>query len=188
MLMNYLRIGITYFIISIPIAVICILIYNFINSLITKKNNVIGFKFMCQAAWLDIIISILGITGIFNTNYDTTFILDGNTLCNLKVFEDGVTPATVLNIILFIPYGFLSTILFKNIRTKMVYGILIGFAFSVGIEFIQIFTGRFVELEDILMNTLGTYIGYSLCIVVVKFKNKKSCKTLGNSNRNQVNI
>lgn len=87
-----------------------------------------------------------------------------------------------------IPYGFLSTILFKNICTNMVYGILIGFAFSVWIEFIQIFTGRFVELEDILMNTFGTYIGYSLCIVVVKFKNKKSCKILGNSNRNQVNI
>lgn len=55
----------------------------------------------------------------------------------------------------------------------MVYGILIGFAFSVGIEFIQIFTGRFVKLEDILMNTLETYIGYSLCIVVVKFLKKK---------------
>lgn len=58
----------------------------------------------------------------------------------------------------------------------MVYGILIGFAFSVGIEFIQIFTGRFVKLEDILMNTLETYIGYSLCIVVVKFLKKKVVK------------
>ena len=80
--------------------------------------------------------------------------------------------ATLLNVILFIPYGFLSTVIFKKVREKWIYGLLVGLIFTVIIEFLQIFVGRFVQLDDILMNTLGTYIGYILFISLLRFKNR----------------
>ncbi|MEG2058033.1 MAG: VanZ family protein [Romboutsia sp.] len=52
------------------------------------------------------------------------------------------------------------TIVFKKLREKIIYVVLIGFAFSCTIEFLQSFIGRFVQLEDIIMNTIGTFIGF----------------------------
>ncbi|MDY5913570.1 MAG: VanZ family protein [Inconstantimicrobium porci] len=37
-------------------------------------------------------------------------------------------------------------------------------------EFLQTFTGRFVQIEDIIMNTLGTFLGYMCCLLLVKYK------------------
>lgn len=177
MLMNYLNIGIASLIASMPTAIIFLIVYYVINYLIGKKIKITVFNTICQVAWIAIVISILGITGILGSDYNITSILDWNFHYSFNVFEQGITIATVLNLILFIPYGFLSTVIFKKIRKKKIYGVLIGFIFTVGIEFLQCFTGRFVEIEDILMNTLGTYIGYSLCIILLKYinKNLKKC-------------
>ncbi|WP_343342705.1 VanZ family protein [Terrisporobacter petrolearius] len=47
-----------------------------------------------------------------------------------------------------------------------------GFFLSVSIEALQLFTGRFVQLEDILMNTLGMVIGCLLAFLVFKLQDK----------------
>ena len=88
-----------------------------------------------------------------------TSILNGNVHFSFSLFQDGISMATLLNILLFIPFGFFSNIVFNKHQNKWMYGILIGFIFSIVIEFLQTFTGRFAELEDILMNTSGTFIG-----------------------------
>ena len=91
---------------------------------------------------------------------------------------EGFSTATILNIILFIPFGFLSTMVFKRIQTKWIYGVLIGLLFTSIIEFLQTFTGRLVQIDDIIMNTFGTYLGYMLCIYVLKFKPLKNFKLI----------
>lgn len=174
MLMNYLSIGISYLIVSIPIALIFIFIYYGIKFGITRKFNIKLSKIICEIAWIVIVISILGITGVLGGDYNTTSISANSLHYSFSIFEEGITTATILNLILFIPYGFLSAVIFKKIRKKKIYGILIGLIFTIGIEFLQSFTGRFVELEDILMNTIGTYIGYIICVTLVKHRNKKN--------------
>ncbi|MDK2587242.1 VanZ family protein [Romboutsia sedimentorum] len=87
--------------------------------------------------------------------------------------------ATLLNIALFIPFGFFSSIVFKRIQSKWIYGALIGFIFSVTIEFLQTFTGRFVQVNDIFMNTLGTFIGYEIWFLLSKINHNR--KKINNS-------
>ncbi|MBU3174511.1 VanZ family protein [Clostridium estertheticum] len=43
-------------------------------------------------------------------------------------------------------------------------------------EFLQIFTGRFVQLNDILMNTLGTFLGYEIWVMLLKLNLKSKKK------------
>ena len=178
MLMNYLNIGISFLIVAVPIAILCVLFYYVINFLISKKSTFVPLKIVFEISWVAIIISILFITGVINPNYNLNSILELDIQFSFKIFEEGLTPATLLNLILFIPYGFLTAIVLKNTREKMIYGFLIGLLFSIGIEFTQCFTGRFVELEDLLMNTLGGYIGYLLSIFFIKYKNKRQIKCL----------
>ena len=52
-------------------------------------------------------------------------------------------------------------------------GIILGGIFSISIEFLQTFIGRFAQLDDVIMNTLGTLIGFLLGLFVMSFfKNK----------------
>ena len=62
------------------------------------------------------------------------------------------------NIILFIPIGFVPPLLWK--RWKRGWKTVgIGFLSSMGIEIIQLFIGRSVDIDDILLNTLGVFLG-----------------------------
>lgn len=174
MLMNYLNIGVMYLRVMIPLALIIFCIYLSIKFLIKRRFEIRLLHSVCEFTWILIVLSILSITGIVGGDFSIGLITDGNIPFSFAIFEGGLSMATILNILLFIPFGFLSAVIFKKLRNKWIYGVLIGLIFTIIIEFLQLFTGRFVQLEDILMNTLGTYIGYWICIYIVYLKNKGS--------------
>lgn len=63
------------------------------------------------------------------------------------------------NILLFIPYGFVCAWNYTCMRNFLVCT-LTGFLTSLGIEFLQLVTGRgFFQIDDILTNALGSMIG-----------------------------
>lgn len=68
---------------------------------------------------------------------------------------------TLLNILLFIPMGFLIPAIWKNCRSVKT-TVFMGSALSVSIEILQIFTFRLTDIDDFITNTAGTIIGYYL--------------------------
>lgn len=74
------------------------------------------------------------------------------------------------NIILFIPIGFLLPFIYK-INSKFI--ILIGFLFSLFIELFQLLLPRWTDIDDIILNTFGTLIGYLLYKLYVKIYNRE---------------
>ena len=65
----------------------------------------------------------------------------------------------LLNFFLFVPMGFLVPLLWKQYRTEN-HVLLFGFGTSFAIEVLQMFCGRTSDVDDLLMNTLGTLFGY----------------------------
>ncbi|MDR4233415.1 VanZ family protein [Priestia megaterium] len=66
------------------------------------------------------------------------------------------------NIILFLPFGFFLAMRFRKID-NLPKSFLVGMFFSVLIEIVQLFMpNRWTDIDDVLLNTLGTGIGYSL--------------------------
>ena len=151
------------------LGVICIeLLIKFIQK---KKINFKISNLICQYLWILIILCILKITGILTGNFGITSPFDS--YISFKLFEEGFNVATILNILLFIPFGFLPIFIFKNIHKHWWNGIILGGIFSISIEFLQTFIGRFAQLDDVIMNTLGTLIGFLLGLFVMSFfKNK----------------
>ncbi len=71
----------------------------------------------------------------------------------------------VENVLLFVPYGFLSSLAFPVMR-RFIPCAVFGAATSFLIEFFQLVTRRgYFQIDDILTNILGTVIGY-LCFFV----------------------
>ena len=81
----------------------------------------------------------------------------------------------ILNILMFVPIGFLLPLLFKKCQCFYI-TYLAGFFLTLFIEILQLITKRGIfELDDILNNTLGCAIGYGIIMIFISlFKRKKS--------------
>ncbi len=77
------------------------------------------------------------------------------------------------NVVVFIPFGFLFPYIFRHGRNFLVM-FFNGFLFVLGIEVFQLFSafGAF-DVDDILLNCLGTVIGYLGYLVFEAIKKRR---------------
>lgn len=73
----------------------------------------------------------------------------------------------LLNVLLFVPLGAFLPLLWEGFRSVR-RTILFGFSLSLFIEVLQLFTFRASDVNDLLTNTLGTALGYSLAAFLLK--------------------
>lgn len=86
---------------------------------------------------------------------------------NLIPFSSEGFMTYILNMIMFMPFGFLLPLIWKCFR-KFWKVLLVGFGFSLLIEITQLFSQRFSDIDDLLMNTVGACIGFVLWLVFCK--------------------
>ena len=72
------------------------------------------------------------------------------------------------NIFIFAPIGCFCGIMMKKDKYRLLKAVCISCAVSVFIETVQIFLDRMVDVDDVILNTLGGFIGYLLCICMEK--------------------
>ena len=84
----------------------------------------------------------------------------------LRAFREGdLFYAIVMlfgNLATFLPLGFFPGLLFRNLDAKKIFAI--GFGFSFGAECCQFFLGRHCDVDDVILNVLGVFLGYWLCL------------------------
>lgn len=87
------------------------------------------------------------------------------------------------NLLIFAPIGFFSALLFKE--PKWYKSLLAGFSLSLCIEIVQIFLiTRSFDVDDLLLNSLGTLIGYLIFKLFMRIPvYKRFSKKSGNSQR-----
>ncbi len=75
----------------------------------------------------------------------------------------------VLNILLFVPFGFFLPLLWKRYRSLNKIATA-GFLFSCAIETAQLFAPRITDVDDLMMNTAGAVLGYLLLLNVYQLR------------------
>lgn len=81
----------------------------------------------------------------------------------------------ILNIIMFMPLGFLLPLIWKNMR-KLKPVVVTSLVYSFSIEICQLFNRRNTDVDDLLMNVIGAIIGfyiYKFFVKLIKRKNKE---------------
>ncbi|EPY2277852.1 VanZ family protein [Clostridium sporogenes] len=71
------------------------------------------------------------------------------------------------NILMFGPLGLLLPLLWKCFR-KFFKTVLFGFLVSFAIEFSQLFLARGTDIDDLILNTIGTMLGYLAFVILCK--------------------
>lgn len=74
---------------------------------------------------------------------------------------------SLLNVLLFVPLGFLLPVLWKRFRSFLWTG-LFGLSFSLSIELLQLLTLRATDINDLMTNTTGTILGWLLGRLVLR--------------------
>ena len=87
---------------------------------------------------------------------------------NLIPFSSQGAVANILNIIMFTPLGFLLPLIWNNYR-KVGKVLIVGLSMSLLIEICQLFNTRATDIDDLITNTAGTFIGYLWWIILHKF-------------------
>ena len=72
------------------------------------------------------------------------------------------------NVVLFMPLGFLMPVLWGKCRTLKIV-LAIGIIISVFIEIVQFFIGRSLDIDDVILNSIGCVSGYIVYKCIVRF-------------------
>ncbi len=130
--------------------------------IINRKRNVSYLHIIGTYIYSLYIFAVLSITGIpFLNGINMSFTI------NFIPFIDLANNFTqyILNLILFIPFGFLLPFLWTKYQ-KFKTTFLSGLLFSMSIEISQLFCFRTTDIDDLIMNTLGTIIGYIFFLIL----------------------
>ncbi|GAA0106756.1 VanZ family protein [Paraclostridium sordellii] len=144
------------------------LIYQIIN---IKKNKLKKEKILTShLIWVYIFLlyiylalSVAGIGSIWDI-LQYGGIIGINEINLIPFRSEGIT-TYILNIIMFMPLGFLLPVIWNEFRSikKVVFT---GLSFSLAIEICQLFNYRATDIDDLLMNTLGAFLGYFIWISI----------------------
>jgi len=195
LILTYLSNMLTYIIVALPIYLICRLI--FIKK--TKKQVKVFNEILLTIFILYIIglasqtivpywnMGIYSDTGKFYFNIRLTNSISEINLIPFKTLYEYLfvnntsvsdwSSVSILNIfantLLFLPLGLLTPLLWE--KYDSFYKILtLGLISTCLIEFIQIFIGRSTDIDDVILNTIGIIIGYTM-FKLFKIKQLKQC-------------
>ena len=73
----------------------------------------------------------------------------------------------ILNVVMFMPLGFLMPLIWSNFR-RVLKTTMLGLLMSIAIEVSQLFCYRVTDVNDLITNTVGTTVGYILWIIFHK--------------------
>lgn len=135
--------------------------YIFILYLMIALTEVVGFP-----SWSGFMRLSKYNESIFNANI------------NLVPFQDGFEISGLLNIIFFIPLGFVLPTLWSKynslIRT-LCFGVIFSFIIEIGQLFVKY---RITDIDDLLMNGLGVIVGWIIYKIWRKICNNRPQKSL----------
>ena len=162
-------------IIPIILTVAPVMVYQTVMLLVKKKStskHYVWTYIMMIYIWL--VISVTGIGSIWD------MISKGGLIATFQQANISLIPfqsegmfTYCMNVIMLMPLGFLLPYIWKNFRNPLKVA-LTGFSFSIFIEFAQLPTNRLVDIDDLMMNTLGAILGYVVWKMIGKyFFNKK---------------
>lgn len=98
-------------------------------------------------------------------------VIQGFLMGSVKIINWESIGGIVLNMLLFVPFGYLIPTLFHRFCWWKV--ILLGFVFSLCIELLQLITHLgFADVDDLINNTFGTMLGWLCYRGILKGKEK----------------
>lgn len=180
--MSSLEMYIMYFFDVLPLSLIVGTVYGIVRYRKDKgtpvSRKIFSILFVCYITAL--IELVLFFDMVRDMNYWLIYHMDSGRIesyfhfsnsYRLKVsFWKNINGEKIGNIIMFLPFGILYPL--HHQKTSYKKTLIIGFLLTASIEILQPFFDRSFDVNDIILNTIGTFISATLFFVIKKLRDK----------------
>lgn len=157
------------------------LIYLFITTVLQKRKGKTISCYFAEFIFFVYLVAVLSITGVAELRISDfggigmTPNLIPIVFSVSDIAKNGVHVflQMILNIILYLPFGLLSTFIFLPNQRKLFLRVLVSsIVFSCSLEMLQFFSGRYADIDDVILNVIGACLGYFIIYLFTKIKKK----------------
>lgn len=132
--------------------------------LVVHKERFVLYKELFMLAFLIYAMLLFYVVTFQDVNYGNNNFIPFKEIFRYKIGSRLFVKNIVGNIILFIPFGLFVSYLMKTRRTFPI--IVITIITSSVIEYTQLKIGRTFDIDDILLNVIGGFIGYLVYLII----------------------
>lgn len=159
------------------------------------KNRTLDIKvWIVRYIFLTYIAGVFVVTDAYKvfTEGIPMYFMDANFMPILESVKDILgNPSVVIeqmvyNVILFIPFGFLIAPSFPKYSWSLKKVLIVTVLAVCGIEILEFFSGRFMDIDDVIINTFGSFIGYEVYRYLKKVCNFKKEKVTAKKKSDKV--
>lgn len=141
-------------------AIVLIPLFFFLNKNIRNKQRTVWYCLM--AIYLSGVYALAGLPTVGYIRFDPNI----NLVPFAYLFSDFTN--SFLNVLLFVPLGILLPLLWKRFKNPL-RTVFFGLLVSAAIEFLQLFTLRATDINDLMTNTSGALMGWIIGRIAVCF-------------------
>ncbi|MBP3766277.1 MAG: VanZ family protein [Bacilli bacterium] len=138
--------------------------------LIKYKEKFIYYEEMLKLGFMIYIISLFYVVTFQDVSWSTSNFIPFKEIFRYQLFSPSFIKNVVGNLIMFMPYGFFISYFLKLDKKR--YAVFMSFLISVTIELTQLIIGRVFDVDDILLNVIGGFLGYLVYRLLHNFKEK----------------
>ena len=153
-----------------PMIVICTIIISFMRMtyIIKNKSNVIFYKEMIMLAFIIYIMCIFYVVTFQDISFSSSNFIPFKEMFRYKFGSRLFIKNVVGNTIMFMPCGFFIGYFLKP--NKKTIAVILSLIASLTIEITQSKIGRVFDIDDILLNVLGGFVGFYIYYILIKIK------------------
>lgn len=153
-----------------PMIVICTVIICSMRIVYIIKNkvNFIFYKELMMLAFIIYIMCIFYVVTFQDVSWSTSNFIPFKEMFRYQFGSRLFFKNVIGNMLMFLPYGFFIGYFLRLDKKRMVV-ILITIT-SLTIELTQLKIGRVFDIDDILLNVLGGFIGFYIYLLIIKIK------------------
>lgn len=151
------------FLLAIDVSTAVLMYKRYKKKLITKRR---AFAIVLSASYITVVLffALLGRRSLEYHRFGPDVVSYYTTLFSGSGDVD--TTELMLNVLMFVPIGVLSCFIFK--RCKVLLSTSVGLCLSICIELFQfLLRSGYVSITDVIHNTLGTFLGALLGVIII---------------------
>ena len=138
--------------------------------LIVHKEKFVFYKEVLYLASLLYALLLFYVVTFQDVNYGTNNFVPFKEIFRYEFGSRVFIHNIIGNIILFIPFGYFVS---RIMKTKSPFPtIIISLITSSVIEFTQLKIGRTFDVDDIILNLVGSFLGYSIYVIITSIESK----------------
>lgn len=141
-----------------------------ITYLIKKHKRFQLHKELISLIFIIYILCLFHVVTFQDNNYGVSNFIPFKEIFRYSIGSDKFMKNVLGNIMLFVPYGFLASYFLNNKKFSVI--TILTIIVTLTIETVQYYIGRVFDIDDIILNLVGSIIGFLIFIGIDAIRNK----------------